>query len=174
MSILILAQINNPIICASQKPIPTVSSSTARAFKTRSKGELAREIAHLRSRLASHSSGEELDIDIEAGSSRARSNSLTLPESKDQIEFNRTVSDSISRQTNLQERLAHAQEQQTRFQDRVYKDINYSRKTAVIGAVVSIAYTTAGFIWQNWPAISAAFGHHHGGGAGSGTNSTGV
>jgi hypothetical protein len=101
------------------------------------------------------------DGDLEMG---IRQSSAAYRE--DFIEFNRGISNNLNRLTDV-----HAQ--QTDFQKKVYSDMKCSRRIIVLSTITGICYTTAGFIWQNWPTISKYLGGHHGT-PGGGTNSTGV
>jgi len=82
-----------------------------------------------------------------------------------------TVADFLALQQTQNELQRRSDQDRTIFQDKVYRDVKYSRRTAIAGTFVAICYTTAGFVWQNWGAISSVLG---GGPSGSDSNSTGT
>ncbi len=140
-------------------------------LKKNSKRDLVRENLELRQRLARQAAlkPDEFksdDVILEMGhmagasplsSMRQRATS-DVSHISDMTDFLGAHQSQLTKQASINEELTKIAAKQVEFQDGERKYERKTRRIAVMGTVVTVAYTTAGFIWQNWGYFSRAFG----------------
>jgi len=198
--ILLTTSLKSINLFSSDRRLAPAKSTVDQVTKSTSKRDLVRQNLELRERLSQLDQKHDDLSDLESGLGqltevqsphimryRARTTSM---HSDDPIAgsvdgLHGTVADFLALQQTQNERQRRVEEDRIRadqsrndFQDRVYRDIRYSRKTAVVGTACALIYASCGFVIQNWDAIcqKLGFGGPSAGGSGgasAGTNSTG-
>jgi hypothetical protein len=167
---------NQNLFCASKDLTRRSKGEIDAIAKSSSKRDLVRTNLELRQKLAARKTGYDPEAATDelvpaastlagAGTSldlrtRTRSDSsAVLAGSVDDLHG--TVADFLALQNTQLQRQKAADDERDKFQKQVYKDIRYARKTAILGSLAAVTYTTIGFVWQNWPALSKALGLNH-------------
>lgn len=194
--LLIISLRSTTLICTNKKPRDYSKAEVDKLTKDKTPRELARENLELRRRLSQTESEPDLEmglaIDAPAGAGVGAPGPIKSPHSmmrhrtasihsEDPLagsvdSFHGTVADFLALQQTQNELHRRADDDRTKFQQQVYRDIKCSKRSAMLGTGLAIMYTTAGFIIQNWPSIISRFGGSSGPGGhpgnNTGTNST--
>lgn len=156
----------NSILLSFEKKTESNETSKREVYqltRTNRKRGLARELIVLRAAAKPSVPARELCPVPESDEVRVpigRSRSESASDHDSDVELHRSLSNNLSRLTDIQTQQTNLQEIYADFGKRVYRDITWTKRIAFAFGVVNVAYTV---IFTNWEPISHALGiRHHG------------